>query len=279
VLAGLIDDTGANTVVVETNQSLHLYSEKYREDTYFDNMTFFTVEDPRSRRQAYVYDPTRFRPIDYTMNLNLGAPRGGYTFLLSKKAEPQTATFDIQYANGKKKKVEVDYSEVMFREVERNLVEFSEASSYGMTTVDSSSPPSLDGNGYMIAADISAPVTISSAAMIAGGGYFKIKPRFDPDGDPDPSKNIAYKIDRIWAVDNTTGYPVNDIDDLVLRPAWNDDDRTICVGLPDGGTVPSGVTFPITIDIYIKLAKAPNALEPFPPSGIWGMVCTLVITD
>ncbi|GMO49428.1 MAG: hypothetical protein Ta2G_06340 [Termitinemataceae bacterium] len=109
-LSGMIDDSlvTGETAITEVNDSLRLYSAKYRKDHYPDYATFFTTGD------WYRTKILKNNPNSFAIKDGVSQPRNGYSFLISEEADPKQATFEITYIDGTKHTVVVDYSEVEF---------------------------------------------------------------------------------------------------------------------------------------------------------------------
>ncbi|GMO42998.1 MAG: hypothetical protein Ta2B_23390 [Termitinemataceae bacterium] len=114
-LFGMLRDDNFTTIT-EINDSLNLYGANYQMSHYPDLQTFFPAK-PIYRRTIPGYNPNNFLPYTGGPDEPDGEPRGGYSFLISEAAEPREAVFEIEYMDGSKKTVIVDYREVEFESV------------------------------------------------------------------------------------------------------------------------------------------------------------------
>ncbi|MDR2660402.1 MAG: hypothetical protein LBC27_10550 [Spirochaetaceae bacterium] len=239
VIDGIIDNI-EGVAVTETNESLRLFSEIYRKAHYPDEATFFEVDGKMQRKNRFTYNPNDFHPwpdpdesIPPPYNIKSGAPRGGYYILISEKADPPTAILDIEYKDGSKKKIEIDYSEVELREkvaltdlaLQSPTPATSDAGTYSLfyTTLPSQENPFI---GYTVYHD-------DNPVQPEPGVYFKdifmnlatgnidrplyLRPLYAPV-NIDPMETTTNMISKVYAKD-TEG---NNIRDSNLRMEWDD---------------------------------------------------------
>jgi hypothetical protein len=165
VLNGIVDDK-KDTTVTETNESLRLFSKAYRHDHYPDEATFFEANGKMLRKNKYTYNPNKF----VVYQNNDGANRGGYYILISSKANPRTAFLEVEYTDASKKRIEIDYSGVEFKEVPLSSLAFQNPSpayspggSYSFVVGD----PSISEAGYYqySVSDVDPAGSISNTAQ------------------------------------------------------------------------------------------------------------------
>ncbi|MDR1257286.1 MAG: hypothetical protein LBJ86_06025 [Spirochaetaceae bacterium] len=222
VISGLVDrGGGAETITItETNDSLNLLSEYYRKPDQPANHPVFTTDSSGKlrKRTDYNYDPNQFDISSGTRK-----SRGGYGFLISEKANPRTAFFEIEYQqSGKKKRFEVDYSAVELRYDAGNL----------LTNVSFQNPTpamatagtySLSGGTYDYA--VTEDIVAGSIAVYpySGGPAIKplyIRPFYEP-ANIDPNKAATNMIKEIYLTDaNGNRLNKSQMGNLVLK--WDD---------------------------------------------------------
>jgi hypothetical protein len=238
VISGLID-AGAKgvTVVTETNDSLNLFSKTYREDNIhssYADFVFRTYSNGRLQKEnRYNYDPNWFMQSGI-----VGADRGGYAFLISKKANPQTAFFEIEYQNGTKKRIEVDYGAVELRQEVHLGGGTSGVLPPGSMGVWFQDPtPANEAAGtYSITGssdyDYAVTVYAGSIAVTKAGGTpdqpLYLRPFYDPPSI-DPSKAATNMIKEIYLSDSNGRRLGRRVGDLVLD--WDDSVQAITLNI------------------------------------------------
>jgi hypothetical protein len=151
VVDGIVNNT-RDVAVTETNESLRLFSKTYRENFNPEQAIFSEASGKMQKKNTYSYDPNRFRSYpDFPSEQEMkdGAKRGGYYILVSSKANPRAAFLEVEYANGSKKRIEIDYSGIGFREVPLTGLAFqnpSPASNSNYTYLMTG--PELSDEGY-----------------------------------------------------------------------------------------------------------------------------------
>jgi hypothetical protein len=246
VISGLVDAGATGVTVTETNDSLNLFSINYRTD----RRGIFSYNYDRNGILQYQYtydhDPNLFRPKS-------GLPlhgRGGYGLLISKKANPQTAFFEIDYRDGKKRLIEVDYSEVTLRE---------EIPPYNSITppevrFQNPTPTTAGGSGYELGTpeirgvalayfgddDSGVPINLSDITVADLGAIpadpLYLRPFYVP-ANIDPSLASTYMIKEIYMTDAGGGSRWIGSEDLVL--SWDDEVQAITLKFKEGGRPPS----------------------------------------
>ncbi|MDR1149184.1 MAG: hypothetical protein LBK66_11190 [Spirochaetaceae bacterium] len=270
VLNGIIENTAGGVTVTETNESLRLFSKTYR-DSYYQAI-FSDASGKMQKKNTYTYNPNRFRkyPDPPTgQNPTDGVLRGGYYILVSSKANPRTAFLEVEYADGSKKRIEIDYSEVDFRPVPLTGL-----------ALQNPSPATNNGGTYSIATDNDSPessglyvtykvdeVIHAGSISVVGSSIPKplyLRPLYTPVSI-DPKKTTTNMISKIYAkAFDEIGNGVTLDPKLVL--AWNDPYQAINVyykASPDSES-------PGTIGVYANLR------EPF-NGGTVGMFCKIIL--
>jgi hypothetical protein len=262
VITGLIGNE-PGTKVTEINDSLNLFSADYRKPPCPDGSFFSSPNGKLQKMNSYDYNPNNFhrwpdsdQNVPKPYNSNNGAPRGGYVILISKKAYPQTAFFDIEYSNGTKKRVEVDYNEVQLRE------------EIPLTNISFQNPTpsySQDIEGYTLGGTFPNYTATVAVSDITLAGDKAVNPLFlRPLYEPAMTTNM---ISSLSLTDDTTGVPLNN-ENLILK--WDDSMQAITIYIKEGVTVE-----PMNVVIHAKLRL------PFVNSGseqpVFELTCTVTI--
>jgi hypothetical protein len=244
VISGLIDTGATSVAVTETNDSLHLLSQTYRNNNPAPYYSLFKTDSKGKlqKQNNYTYDPNRFIPWGTSGTVVPGIERGGYAFLISKKANPQTAFFEIEYQNGKKRRIEVDYGAVELRQevpldpptgvwFQNPTPADTPAGTYSLTN----SPNSYE---YAVTGNVNA-TDIAWDGDKAPTKPLYLRPFYDPP-DIDPNKAATNMIKEIYLT-NTEEQRLtpSEIGNLVLR--WNDAAQAITLELR--GSAPENVTY------------------------------------
>ncbi|MDR0409925.1 MAG: hypothetical protein LBH18_05965 [Spirochaetaceae bacterium] len=271
VLEGIVDNTTGMTIT-ETNESLRLFSEQYRDSRYPDDAIFSESADGKmQRKNTYIYDPNNFRPwpdpgegVPEPYNNRPGAPRGGYYILISKKANPPSAFLKIEYADGSKKNIEIDYSEVELREkVPLTAILFQNPSPAlnpaGTYSVDTPDPGDI--YAYYVTVSFNE-ITMQPNGTIPKPLY--LRPLYEPL-DIDPKKTTTNMISKVYARDDG-GNLLRD-DNLVIK--WDDVYQAINVYYKEGSQQPD----------YSEITIHADLSEPFDNGGspVFGMTCRIAI--
>jgi hypothetical protein len=246
VIDGLISDNLATTVI-EKNESLNLFSANYRINAP-DNPAYYTNTDGKlQRRNVYMYNPNDFMPWPDSGEERWekkGDPRGGYLMLISKseKAVPYTASFDIEYSDGTKKRFEVDYSGVELREdIPLTGISFQAMSNSILTG---------DFPNYYLDVNASS----------IGNTYNELTPLLRPLYVPENTNNM---IKDIYLTDEAS----RRLNNSGLTLTWDDKTQAIAIYAADPYTLPSPIV------IHAVLQK-----EYEDPIGMSSKELTFIVT-
>jgi hypothetical protein len=262
VISGLVYDE-ENLTITETNDSLHLLSESYRKKTPLPNNTIFITNSAGKlqKRTNYPYNPNYFDRATLTAER---AWRGGYPILISERANPRTAFFEIDYHNsGRKRRIEVDYSGITLRQ-ETPLtanVRFEDP------------PPPVNGgynfvaanptiNGSAIEYEINDIINLSDIDVADFDDIpnkpLYLRPLYEP-ANIDPSKATTNMIKEIYLTDGNTswgnpnyGAKLKPGDtDLVLR--WDDRVQAITLNVYKNVGGPVVYASPVIINAELRI--------------------------
>jgi hypothetical protein len=258
VIKGLISAGATYVNVTETNDSLNLLSQAYRDKTPSPEFSLFrTDRNGRLQKQNnYTYDPNRFKPSE----MGQGIPRGGYAFLISKKANPQTAFFEIEYPNGKKSRIEVDYNAVELRGERSNVLK--DVVFQSPTPVPNSSQTQYILDGLY---DYSLPDHVYAGSIAASPGSIPpeplyLRPVYTP-ANIDPSEAATNMIKNIYLTDISGRSLGRGIGDLILL-AWDDTAQAITLSINEDSGDFSGYTGgEYTINAVLQNQFSPDNLN------------------
>jgi hypothetical protein len=172
--------------------------------------------------------------------------------LISKKANPQTAFFEIDYRDGKKRLIEVDYSEVTLRE-EIPLKSTPDSVEFQSHTPGDSGynlgSHTMKGSALVYDAGIIdlSDITVVNLGTIPTKPLY-LRP-FYPPFNIDPSLTPTNMITEIYLTDSDTESLWIGSKDLVL--SWDDEVQAITLKFKKGGRLPSSRDR--NIDIRAKL--------------------------
>ncbi|GMO38609.1 MAG: hypothetical protein Ta2F_14970 [Termitinemataceae bacterium] len=282
-LSGLLNDN-KNTTITEINDALHLYNKKYREDHYPDYATFFT-NDIWYRKTIPGHNPNNFLPADTKGIIEEpdGEPRGGYMFLISEAANPKVATFEIEYQDGAKQTVIIDYSEVEFSKesipLENDagpttfdagfeIFELTSKTTPILTDTTGSGPlpanttltSAMFENGTWSVAPVPTPITSQkidfSTTMPTSGETFA-SADFEPEDDDDllcrlwfnyHPWNSTCKVSEVVVVESSDG-----VDAFKLDVYWDEFDTLVITSTEGAALISGGGT--VFIVLSLKLSE------------------------
>lgn len=171
-LSGLVGND-KNIEIIETNAALNLWSQQYRITHYPELQTFFNKDYVYYRRYIYPDDPNLFPPNPDAPS-EKSDPRGGFSFLISSAANPPTATFEMNYPDGTRKVVVVDYSQVQYREVDIEKVELEASTDPDEGTINGETLPDPDPDAEDM--DIHALKYTGAFSHNSGAGSLRFLP-------------------------------------------------------------------------------------------------------
>ncbi|MDR2444442.1 MAG: hypothetical protein LBD44_00700 [Spirochaetaceae bacterium] len=263
VIRGLVGDN-AGVTITETNESLYLYSLKYRSErptneiigTNYSSGRLEKITNYSANNRDY---PNSFKKVDITKP---GKDRGGYMVLISKKANPATAMIEVDYKDGTKKKYNIDYSGVNFNEVGlTEIPKFQESTPPAGSYSIIATPPAVNGE------PVSHTVTPTNGTSIFAGsismkndGFVPVplflRPLYKPVKEAaldtsNPRNNTTNMIHRIWFDATSSTYYNKDN----FRLTWDDITQSITLyrreqPLPD--PLYDGETVDITIHAELR---------------------------
>jgi hypothetical protein len=174
--------------------------------------------------------------------------------LISKKANPQTAFFEIDYNDGKKTLIEVDYSEVTLRQDIFTGVEF-QATTPKRNGTNAYALSPLPPQDYAIAYNVSITINDISVADFGDNPArpLYLRPFYNP-ADIDPSLASTNMIKEIYLTDDT-GRPIVS-GDIFL--GWDDEVQAITLKLKRDAIIPTS----IVINAILQQPFIPTAPPP-----------------
>lgn len=110
-LDGLIKKDEININIKETNDALRLYSDTYIYEHYPTNATIVIGSTESYKKNFYNYNPNYFLGVGQGQ----GEERGGYPFFIwNNPSSTRIVRFDVEYPDGKKEVINIDYTAVTF---------------------------------------------------------------------------------------------------------------------------------------------------------------------